>query len=112
MNREIKVNENTYLFVNEGFSNSRNWGHKTRLFKNNHEISSKKIIYLNRTWEAYEFQSCMKCAIDILIAEELSEKINKFKEDNDISRLKKELREALTTKYKRDSELCIVLGKL
>jgi hypothetical protein len=50
----------------ESFSNSRNWGHKVTAFYNGREITTKKVFYLNRTWERYQFESALLCLMDIL----------------------------------------------
>jgi len=60
-----KINEDLQ-FINESFSNYRNWGHITRAIYQGREVARKKIIYLNRTWERYTFETSMACTVDIL----------------------------------------------
>lgn len=50
----------------ESFSNSRNWGHKVTAFLNGKEIATKKVFYLNRTWERYTYETALYCLVDIL----------------------------------------------
>lgn len=52
--------------VCESFSNSRNWGHYAFAIYNGRSIADKKIIYQNRTWERYQFESVLACLLDIL----------------------------------------------
>ncbi len=87
------LNGNEYTFINESFSNSRNWGHKTKLFKNNDLVAENKAIYLNRTWEAYQYQSSMKsCVYNLIDAEIVKSKLN-YKKVNEIKRMTKKHQE-------------------
>ena len=109
----IKINGNTYDFENESFSNSRNWGHKTRLYKNSHLVSEAKRIYLNRTWEVYQYQSCMRDAVYKLITEAETKAIERYKSSNNIKRLSKERREKVLAECKNENkELYTLIEKL
>jgi len=99
------INNNTYEFVNESFNNYRNWGHKTKLYKNNELISEGKCIYLNRTWESYPYQTVMGVTIGNLIDEEIKEIVSNYKESKGIKRLSKSIKEELISEYKLYSEL-------
>ena len=48
-----------YNIVNEYWETSRAWGHKSTLIAPWGEVESRKVTYLNRTWEYYRYQSCM-----------------------------------------------------
>jgi hypothetical protein len=61
------INGNKYEFRNTSWSTRNSWGHETTLYINDVEISRNKVRYLNRTWESYPFQSCMKGLVDKLI---------------------------------------------
>lgn len=54
-----------FQFVCESWSNSRAWGHKVKLYTGDNytPIAEAKIRYHNRTWEAYQYQSCMLAAV-------------------------------------------------
>ena len=83
------INGTEYTFANTTWSNSSGWGHETTLFKNNVEMNSRKVRYYNRTWECYEYQSCMLGCVSELIEQLLDELKNKFKEEKQITRLTK-----------------------
>lgn len=106
------INNNTYEFANKSFSNYNNWGHTSKLFKNNYLMSENKSIYLNRTWESYEYQSCMKGCVYNLIDEELKELVSNYKSSNGISRLSKEKRQEIVADYESHSELYELLKLL
>ena len=48
------------------FETRHNWGHKARAVYNSREVAEVKIVYSNRTWEAYKYQSVMQKLIDVL----------------------------------------------
>lgn len=63
-----------YLELNAwNYSNSRNWGHKSNIYGRIGDASVNagdfKIVYYNRTWECYRFQSVLhkafySCGLD------------------------------------------------
>lgn len=60
----ISLNGDTFRFELK-HSNVRGQGfyHTCVLYKNQHEVATDRIQYLNRTWEQYEFQAVMiRCA--------------------------------------------------
>lgn len=62
----------TYIFSGDlkfeawYFETSRSWGHKARAIYKGRELSEVKIVYQNRTWEAYKYQSVMQKLLDVL----------------------------------------------
>jgi len=48
------------------YETSRNWGHKARAIYNGREVAEVKIVYQNRTWESYKYQSVMQKLIDAM----------------------------------------------
>lgn len=114
MKRTVETSKgNVYEFINESWSRGGRWGHKTRLYVNNNYIDDNKVTYLNRTWESYPFQSCMKDLIYKRIKDTLVDAINEYKALHNIKRLSKELRQRVEVKFKQDnSELYEVIDKL
>jgi hypothetical protein len=109
----IELNGNNYVFANESFSNSRNWGHKSQLRKNGCLIGENKSIYINRTWESYQYQSCMKSIVCNLIKKNGNDYINSYKADNNIKRLSSVKRDKLIDESNGlDSELYELLNRL
>jgi len=109
---KFNIKNNEYQFVNESFSNSRNWGHKTKLFKNGSEISDHKSIYYNRTWESYQYQSCMRGSVYTLIDIEFADIISKYKIAYNIKRMASTLKQELRDKFESHNELFSLLKKL
>lgn len=87
--REKTINENKYQLVNEYWETSNAWGHKTTIFQNGYEIEQYKCRYYNRTWESYEYQSCMESAVKEVLFKEKNRFIENYKYENNITRFKK-----------------------
>lgn len=101
---EIKIvkakSGNVWKFVNESWSNSRAWGHKTTVFFNNYDYEPHKVTYLNRTWECYTYQTCMRGAINVIEEQELNRYIEDYKYNNNIYRFKKGEKENVIKEFK------------
>ena len=78
---------NEYNIVNEYWETSRAWGHKSTLIAPWGEVESRKVKYINRTWERYTYESCMSGLIDTILEDNLKSYITQYKEKNDITRL-------------------------
>ena len=76
-----------YNIVNEYWETSRAWGHKSTLIAPWGEVESRKVKYLNRTWERYTYESCMSGLLDTILEDNLKSYITEYKEKNDITRL-------------------------
>lgn len=83
----ICKNGREYNIVNEYWETSRAWGHKSTLVAPWGEVESRKVKYLNRTWERYTYESCMSGLIETILEDNLKSYITQYKEKNDITRL-------------------------
>lgn len=102
---------NIWRFVNETWNNSNGWGHKTTIFKNMYEYDSHKVRYYNRTWEMYQYQTCMSGAVETIYENELNNFINNYKEKNDIIRFKKGEKDKVIKEFE-STEICCDLKEL
>ena len=80
-------NGRVYNIVNETWETSRAWGHKSTLIASWGEVESRKVKYINRTWERYAYESCMSGLIETILEDNLKSYITQYKEKNDITRL-------------------------
>lgn len=99
------INDKEYTFVNNTWENSNGWGHETYLLKNNNEIGHNKVRYYNRTWECYRYQTCMSGCVYDLISKRENELKEKFKNENEITRLTKKYGEEFKKYLENDLEL-------
>ena len=83
----ICKNGREYNIVNEYWETSCAWGHKSTLIAPWGEVESRKVKYINRTWERYTYESCMSGLIDTILEDNLKSYITQYKEKNDITRL-------------------------
>lgn len=57
--KKIKTKYGDYMFVNDTISTKNGFKHISTLFKNEREIGTAEIHYLNRTWESFRYQTVM-----------------------------------------------------
>lgn len=100
---------NKIELVNESWSTSRSWGHKTNVIVNDYDYGTYKVRYYNRTWEDYTFQSCMLDAVRKIIEDNITRYLKNYKYTNNITRFKKGQREELIAKYKENNDLMLDL---
>lgn len=90
-----------FKIVAYSYENSHNWGHKAELLLNNyHTLANTKIVYINRTWERYQYQSVILKVLRNYIDYLIEDFINDYKQENNIIRLKSTLKEELTRQAK------------
>lgn len=87
--KKVNVGENEYAFINETWSRSGAWGHRSVLMINGTPMKEHKVRYYNRTWECYDYQTCMRQTVMELINEKQDSYIYDYKLSNSISRFKK-----------------------
>ena len=109
--RTLKIGKNLWQLVNESWSTSRSWGHKTNVLKNGYEMAEHKCRYINRTWERYTYQSCMFCAVADIKDRELNRFIDNYKYENNIARFKKGQKEEIIKLFEK-TEIAKDLKKL
>lgn len=87
-------NGTRFEFVCESWSNSRAWGHRVKLYTGDNyaPIAEAKLRYYNRTWESYQYQSCMFAAVDNARNEREAEYLAQYKKATGRKRLTKEQR--------------------
>ena len=85
--RIVCKNGRVYNIVNETWETSRAWGHKSTLVAPWGEVESRKVKYINRTWERYTYESCMSGLINTILEDNLKSYITQYKEKNGIARL-------------------------
>lgn len=94
---------------NNSFRSTRNgFAHDTEVSIDGEFVHKTSAHYLNRTWEAYAYQSVMKDALDELIDEEVRSLRDEYKEQTGRKRLPKDMvfdSEFLTALKRRRDEL-------
>ena len=82
-----EIGDNKYMFECEYVNSRDGFSHVCTLWHDGHAISTNRVHYLNRTWEAYRFQSvmlgCVRNAQELI----LDRAFEQYKEANGIKRL-------------------------
>lgn len=115
MKKIIKTIHNiSYTFINESWSTSNSWGHRTILFKgdNCYPMGENNIRYYNRTWEVYQYQSCMQGCVNNIIDVLINEYIANYKSKNNITRFKKCQKDVLINTAKKEKDIYELLELL
>ena len=99
--RIVCKNGRVYNIVNETWETSRAWGHKSTLVAPWGEVESRKVKYLNRTWERYTYESCMSGLIETILEDNLKSYITQYKEKNDITRLTSLQKDMIKTEWQQ-----------
>jgi hypothetical protein len=60
--RLFTIDNNTSILC-EVYENSRNWGHRARVFRDGGEVVKTTQTYYNRTWESFQFQTVLRSAL-------------------------------------------------
>ena len=98
--RRKKVNNNNWEFVNEFVNKRDGFNHKTTLFKNGCQWLTYSVHYINRTWESYDYQSCMRGAIYELEEQQMARYFDDYKYNNNISRFRKGEKDKVIASFK------------
>ena len=89
----INVSGNEYEFINKASSTRNGFKHESWLMINGIETGYNKVNYINRTWENYEFQTCMLGVMYVKIENRIKSLKESFKELKGISKLTKKYQE-------------------
>lgn len=100
-----KINKIEYQFNCRTFDNRYSWGHKVQFIVNNRIVTENKIVYYNRTWESFKYQTAINGAINLYYNDLFNKFIADYKENNNITRLKKEIKEQLQKDFNKQDEI-------
>lgn len=94
-----------YTFINTSKSTSTGFRHETTLFIDDFEITSARVNYINRTWENYQYQTCMQRAVEILIENRLKRLRQNFMTENNYCKMTKKRFDVFKTIFDKDSKI-------
>ena len=102
--REKRINGKVYRFVNESWSRSNAWGHRSVLLVNGRELEESKVRYYNRTWEYYQFQTSMYKVLENYKSRMLNDFISMYKSNNNVVKFRRGEKEKVIALF-NESEL-------
>ena len=101
---EKKIGENTYTFVCEFVDCRDGFSHVCELRKNYDRINWNRVHYINRTWEAYRYQSVMLGCVRNELNYIMDKAKRDYKEANNLSRLVGKRKEEVETATRNSKE--------
>lgn len=92
---EFTVNGKVFSFDNMATYPREGFNHFSTLCINGIEVAKAKVHYINRTWEAYQFQTTMGAAVRTLQGQMIDSAIHRYQHTNGITRFKRGQRQAV-----------------
>lgn len=109
--RNIKLTDGSIaLFKNESHETRSGFAHCSELIfrfigEDRPQRTIQSAYYLNRTWEAYRFQSVMRSAVYNLVESRKESLLQQFKNSRGYKQMTKKRREAFAEEIKEDKML-------
>lgn len=79
---KFNIDNKNIEFVCDDGNTYNGFYHKVTMFINGCEVSNARVNYINRTWESYAYQTCMKKAVGILFDRHETNMLFEFKDKN------------------------------
>ena len=54
---------NTYSIICEWHNRRNGFKHTATLIRNGYEVDNAEALYINRTWEAFKYQTVIRCLL-------------------------------------------------
>lgn len=85
--KKFDIGDRHVEFVNESSSTRHGFKHTTVMFINGCQRGENTVHYLNRTWECYPFQTCMRGCVNKLFENRMEKLKNDFKIQHGYSKM-------------------------
>lgn len=89
-------------FINSAHDTRSGFKHVSEVYIDGQHVITQEARYLNRTWEAYAFQSVMKSALQTLIDSRQKELIEEYRRTNGVKRVSQYVKAGLIDGYMRE----------
>lgn len=80
--KKFEIGSRHVEFVNDSASTRNGFKHMTTLFVNGCQCGQNTVHYLNRTWECYPYQTCMRGCVRELLENRIENLKSDFKFKN------------------------------
>lgn len=94
--KKVQIGNKEFEFVNESGNTRHGFYHESVLLLNGYQLGKNRCNYLNRTWECYRYQSCMKELVHDLIADRENTLLSHFKELKGYSKMTQNRKDEFT----------------
>ena len=85
--KEYENDDFKAVFVCDSRATRDGFAHDCTLFINRYQETKTSCFYLNRTWEAYQYQSVMLSAARQVIDDRISDIKEEYKRENNLNRI-------------------------
>lgn len=103
--KRFEVGDKHIEFVNESCSTRHGFKHVTTMFVNGCQQGTNTVHYLNRTWECYPFQTCMRGCVRELLENRIENLKSDFKFKNGYSKMTAKRKEEFESSIKDDETM-------
>lgn len=103
--KKFNIDNKEVEFVNESYGTRNGFKHVTKMFVGNCCIGENTCHYLNRTWEAYRYQTVMRGCVNNLIEIRIENLKSDFKFKNGYSKMTAKRNEEFNESIKDDETL-------
>ena len=90
-----------YRFISQWRSTGNGFKHTTEVFRDDSYLTNQSHYCLNCTWESHQFKSVVRNAINDLLGWMLRDYLEAYKEEHDIKRWNKALKDEVTQACKQ-----------
>lgn len=109
--KRFDIDDKHVEFVNQDASTRHGFKHMTTMFINGMDCGEHTVHYLNRTWECYPFQTCMRGCTRELLENRIENLKSDFKFKHGYSKMTAKRKEEFE-KYITDDDKIIFYNKL
>jgi hypothetical protein len=103
--KKFDIDNKHVEFVNQSADTRHGFKHMTTMFINGCQRAEHTVHYLNRTWECYRYQTCMRGCVRNELENRIENLKSEFKIKNDYKVLNAKRREEFEEYIKDDNEI-------
>lgn len=85
--KKFEIGSRHVEFVNDSVSTRHGFKHMTTMFINGCQCGQNTVHYLNRTWECYPYQTCMRGCVRELLENRIENLKSDFKFKNGYTKM-------------------------
>ena len=85
--KKFEIGDKHVEFVNESGNTRHGFKHMTTMFINGCQRGKNTVHYLNRTWECYPYQTCMRGCVRELLENRIENLKSEFKSKHGYSKM-------------------------
>ena len=109
--KKFDIDNKHIEFINQSMSTRNGFKHVTTMFIDGCEYGTNTVHYLNRTWECYPYQTCMRGCVRELLENRIENLKSNFKLENGYLKMTAKRNEEFE-KYIANDSICKFYNEL